>query len=71
MVNTCNYRGDREGGINAEFFIPQSALTGIICIFDTEGVLSGMFMLIYFLGQEDLNNVDMNSISPLYEIMLD
>jgi hypothetical protein len=72
MVNTCNYRGDREGGINAKIlYTPICSNWDLYASLDTEGVLSKDVYANYILGQEDLNNVDMNSISPLYEIMLD
>ena len=72
MVNTCNYRGDREGGINAKIlYTPICSNWDLYASLDTEGVLSKDVYANYILGQEDLNNVDMNSISPLYKIMLE
>ena len=71
LFNTCNYTGDREGGIISKIsYIPICSNWDLYASLDTEGVLNKDVYANYILGQEDLNNVDMNSISPLYDFYL-
>lgn len=69
IFSTCNYTGDGESA-KADY-LPICSNWDLYASLDTEGVLSKDVYANYILGQEDLNDVDMNSISPLYGFMLD
>ncbi|HPL80899.1 MAG TPA: hypothetical protein PLU23_00180 [Anaerolineaceae bacterium] len=71
MFNTCNYTGDSKGGISAKmYYTPICANWGLYASLETEGVLTKDAYANFILSQEDLNNVDINLISPFYSFSL-
>lgn len=66
IFNTCNYTGDSEGGVDAkETYMPLCANWDMYQSLDTKGVLTKDMYAEFLLGQPDLNNIDVNLISPL------
>lgn len=71
IFNTYNYTGDNQGVIGlGRGYAPLCNNWDLYASLETEGVLTKDAYANFILSQEDLNNVDINLISPFYSFFI-